>query len=167
MSTSQIVGRTWVFGDSVDTDVMFPGRALRLPPEEAVPLLFSSLRPSWSEAVEPGDIVVGGEQFGIGSARPVGTLLRLVGVSAVVASSMSSLFQRNCINAGVIAFPVPKVSEICQEGERLQLDIAAGRAANLTTGAETSFAAIPDFVRTIIDNGGVISRLQKEGYLLE
>jgi 3-isopropylmalate/(R)-2-methylmalate dehydratase small subunit len=165
MSIPPLKGRVWVFGDMVDTDNMFPGRGLRLPPEEAAQLLFDGMRPGWANQVSPGDIIVGGAHFGMGSARPVGTLLRLVGVAAVVASSMSSIFQRNCVNAGLLAVPVPGVAAFCREGDILEIDAEVGVVRNITDGSELEFAPIPAFVSEIVASGGIISQLTRGGYL--
>jgi 3-isopropylmalate/(R)-2-methylmalate dehydratase small subunit len=167
VSTDTVRGRVWRFGDDIDTDVMFPGKALRLAPEEAKKLLFDAIRPSWSSQVRPGDIVVGGTNFGMGSARPVGTLLRLIGIEVVIAASMSSLFQRNCINAGLLAFPAPEVAEICRDGDQIELQMGEGRARNTTTGAEATFNVLPGFIREIVDNGGVLANLKTAGYFDE
>ena len=165
MSIPPLKGRVWVFGDKVDTDSMFPGRGLRLPPEEAAQLLMDGIRPGWASQVSPGDVIVGGEQFGMGSARPVGTLLRLVGIGAVMASSMSSIFQRNCINAGLLAVPVPGVDTFCHEGDILDIDAEGGVMRNLTVGTELEFAPIPAFVSEIVTSGGIVAQLTKGGYL--
>ncbi len=158
-------GRVWKFGDDVETDVMYPGKALRLAPAEACPLLFDAVRPGWSSLVDEGDVVVGGRNFGIGSARPVGVLLAMVGIRAVLAESMSSLFQRNCINAGLFAAAVPGIASTCDEGDRLEVDLDRSRATNVTTGATTDLPVLPPFVRRIVDQHGVLDQLRHDGYL--
>jgi 3-isopropylmalate/(R)-2-methylmalate dehydratase small subunit len=115
-------GRAWCFGDAVDTDVMLPGHALRLPLDEAAQSAFEAVRPGWAATVGPGDVVIGGHDFGTGSARPAGAMLRLLGVRAVLAESMSSLFQRNAVNAGLLALAVPGVAAEIRDGERIELD---------------------------------------------
>ena len=69
-----IEGRAWVFGDSVDTDNMYPGFAMKLPVGEAAKHVFYDLRPGWTDEVQAGDIVIAGKNFGIGSSRPVAQL---------------------------------------------------------------------------------------------
>lgn len=162
---SEVRGRAWVFGDQIDTDLMFPGAALRLAVPEASALLFDAIRPGWSALVEPGDIVVGGRSFGVGSARPVASLLRHIGIGAVVAASMSSLFQRNCFNAGLAAVVLPDVGDLCREGDIVAVDLAAGAFANETTGASARVPALPRMVLDLIDAGGVREMLRRDGYL--
>jgi 3-isopropylmalate/(R)-2-methylmalate dehydratase small subunit len=161
-----ITGRTWIFGDRVDTDVMFPGFALRLPTADAVTHLFAGVRPGWSEQVQPGDVVIGGQSFGMGSARPVATLLRRLGIRGVLADSLSSLFQRNCVNEGLYAATVPGISVLCDEGTIVTVDTNAGRATN-ERGESLDFAPLPPFVEAIVDAGGVVDALRRDGYLPE
>lgn len=161
----RLVGRAWVFGDQVDTDVMFPGDALRLPVAEASTRLFEPIRPGWADLVVPGDVVVGGRSFGIGSARPVAALLRHLGVAAVLAETMSSLFQRNCVNAGLPALAVPGIAAACAEGDELHLDLVEGVVTIGRTGGRLRFPPLPAPVAALVEAGGVRAMLRAEGYL--
>src|SRR4030081_1301238 len=105
-----IEGRVWLFGDSVDTDNMYPGFAMRLPVEEAAKHVFYDLRPGWTDEVKPGDVVIAGKNFGIGSSRPVAQLFKQLGVAALVAEEFNSLFLRNSINFGLPAVTIPGVT---------------------------------------------------------
>ena len=107
-----ITGRVWVFGDSVDTDAMYPAFAMKLDVPEASKHVFYQLRPGWTDLLEPGDIVIAGKNFGVGSSRPVAALFRHLGVAALVAEEFNSLFFRNAINAGLPRSPCP-VSPRC------------------------------------------------------
>jgi len=99
----QISGRAWLFGDSIDTDAMYPGFAMKLPIPEAAQHVFYDLRPGWTQQVRSGVIVVAGKNFGIGSSRPVARLMRHLGVAALIAEEFNSLFLRNAINNGLPA----------------------------------------------------------------
>jgi 3-isopropylmalate/(R)-2-methylmalate dehydratase small subunit len=160
----RLTGRAWSFGDNIDTDVMFPGHALRLPIDEASRHLFEAVRPSWSSEVRPGDIVVAGTGLGAGSARPVAALLRHVGVGAVLAESMASLFQRNCINGGLFAAAVPGIAA-CRDGDRLLIDSERGTVVNETTSVTLSLPAVPRLLLELVEAGGVVARLRAQGYL--
>jgi 3-isopropylmalate/(R)-2-methylmalate dehydratase small subunit len=162
---TDLTGRVWLFGDYIDTDVMFPGAALKLPVAEASACLFQALRPGWPALVEPGDIVVGGRSFGAGSARPVASLLRHVGVAAVLAESMSSLFQRNCVNAGLLAIPSPGITDLCVEGDRISLDLDGGKVVNERSGAVLDVPVLPPMMKALVDAGGVLDLLRRDGYL--
>jgi 3-isopropylmalate/(R)-2-methylmalate dehydratase small subunit len=158
-------GRVWKFGDSVDTDVMLPGKALRLSPREGSRYLFDAVRgENWAGQVRAGDLVVGGEHFGAGSARPVAIPLRLIGVGALLAESMPSLFQRNCVNAGLLALAVPGIAGLCDEGDELEIDTDAATVRNLTSDAVTGFAPMPQFVTEIVEAGGLVAQLERAGY---
>jgi 3-isopropylmalate/(R)-2-methylmalate dehydratase small subunit len=158
-------GRAWVFGDSIDTDVMMPGRALRLSPEEGLRYLFDAIRgEGWADEVREGDVLVGGHHFGAGSARPVANLLRAAGVGAIVAESMPSLFQRNCVNAGLLAVTAAGVTALVREGEEIEIDTEAGTARNLGSDRSVAIVPMPAFVTGIVEAGGVIAQLEAAGY---
>src|SRR5712671_6968604 len=112
-----IEGRAWVFGDSVDTDNMYPGFAMKLPVEEAARHVFYDLRPGWSDEVQRGDIVVAGRNFGIGSSRPVAQLFLQLGVAALIADEFNSLFLRNSINFGLPALTVAGATGLLHDGD--------------------------------------------------
>lgn len=156
-------GRAWCFGDDVDTDVMLPGSALRLPPEEGVAHMFGAVRPGFAALVQPGDVLVGGRSFGTGSARPVAALVGRIGVRAMFAESMASLFQRNAVNAGLLAVAVPGVTALVADGDPVRVE--PGRLTNLRTGAELALPRLPPLLTSIIDAGGLIPQLRRDGYL--
>ncbi|HEY4428950.1 MAG TPA: 3-isopropylmalate dehydratase [Solirubrobacteraceae bacterium] len=160
-----IEGRVWVFGDSVDTDNMYPGFAMKLPIEEAAGHVFYDLRPGWTEQVAEGDIVVAGKNFGIGSSRPVALLFRQLGVAALVADEFNSLFLRNSINFGLPAIQIPGVSEALHDEDRVRLDIRRATIERIGDGKRLQGAPLPDFVLDILIQGGLLPKLAAEGYL--
>lgn len=160
-----IAGRALVFGDDVDTDVMMPGKALRVPVVDARRMLFESIRPNFADEIREGDMVVGGLRFGTGSARPVAMHLRALGVRAIVADSMSSLFQRNAINAGVLAVVVPGASAAITEGSVIEIDALNGTIAVPDRDEPLTFTPLPRLAMEIVDAGGVIDQLVAGGYL--
>ena len=159
----ELTGRAWVFGDSIDTDAMYPGFAMKLPVPEAARHVFYDLRPGWVAEVRPGDIVVAGRNFGIGSSRPVAALMRHLGVAALVAEEFNSLFLRNAINNGLPAMTVPGVRDLVSEGEEITINIADGWLAVGDRRIEA--APLPQMVLDILDAGGLLSRLAADGYL--
>ncbi|MER5671882.1 3-isopropylmalate dehydratase [Pseudonocardia alni] len=158
-----LTGRTWVVGDSVDTDALYPGFAMRLPVPEAATHVLYDLRPGWSEQVRPGDILVAGRNFGIGSSRQVAALLRHLGITALVAEDFNSLFHRNAVNHGLPAVTVPGVRDLVTEGDTITLDLEAGLLRNGDT--EVSFSPVPPMMLEIIDAGGLLPRLVASGHL--
>jgi 3-isopropylmalate/(R)-2-methylmalate dehydratase small subunit len=159
----QITGRAWVFGDSIDTDAMYPGFAMKLPVPEAARHVFYALRPGWTEQVRPGDIVVAGRNFGIGSSRPVAALMHHLGVAALVAEEFNSLFLRNAINNGLPALTVPGVRGIVREGDQVTIQLAEGWLED--AGKRVQTAPMPRMVLDILDAGGLLPRLTADGYL--
>jgi 3-isopropylmalate/(R)-2-methylmalate dehydratase small subunit len=160
-----IEGRAWVFGDDVNTDDMYPGFAMRLPVSQAAQLMFNASRPDWPSLVRPGDIVVGGRNFGLGSSRPVAELFKELKVGALVAERFNSLFYRNCINYGLPALTLGDVRAYVAEGDRLQLDIGQARLTNTRTGAEYQASPLPAFLQAILAAGGLVPQLTTAGLI--
>lgn len=159
----EITGRAWVVGDSIDTDAMYPGFAMKLPVAEAARHVFYDLRPGWTDLVRPGDIVVAGANFGVGSSRPVAALLRHLGVAALVAEEFNSLFYRNAINNGLPALAVPGARRVVREGEPVTMQLAEGWLE--AGGHRVPAAPLPRMVLDILDAGGLLPRLAADGYL--
>lgn len=164
-SPLQVRGRAWVFGDEINTDDMYPGFAMKLPVPEAARYMFDATRPGWPELVEPGDIVVAGRNFGLGSSRPCAELFTHLGVSCLVAEQYNSLFHRNALNYGLPALTVPDARSLITEGDVLAIDAAAGLVRNETRGTEHGVDPLPAFIVELIDGGGLINRLEAGGFL--
>jgi 3-isopropylmalate/(R)-2-methylmalate dehydratase small subunit len=158
-------GTVWVFGDSLDTDAMYPGFAIKMDPAEAAKHVFYDVRPGWTDEVSAGDIVVAGKNFGIGSSRPVSALFIELGVAGLVAEEFNSLFFRNAINAGLPAMTLPDATSIFRDGDVGAFDLGGGAWHNETTGASGTVAKLPDMMLDIIATGGVMKRLVVQGYL--
>jgi 3-isopropylmalate/(R)-2-methylmalate dehydratase small subunit len=160
-----LTGKVWVFGDSLDTDAMYPGFAIRMQPPEAAKHVFYEVRPGWTDLVSAGDIVVAGKNFGIGSSRPVSALFIELGIAGLVAEEFNSLFFRNAVNAGLPAMTLPDATSIFHDGDIGAFDLADGTWRNETTGASGTVAKLPEMILDIIASGGVMKRLVAQGYL--
>ena len=160
-----ITGRVWVFGDSLNTDAMYPAYAMKMDIPEAAKHVFHEVRPGWTDEVRPGDIVLAGRNFGVGSSRPVASLFRHLGVAALIAEEFNSLFLRNAINAGLPALTVPGAATLFSDGDTGTVDFATGAYRNDTTGVAGTVPALPDLVLEILASGGVLARLADQGYL--
>jgi 3-isopropylmalate/(R)-2-methylmalate dehydratase small subunit len=158
-------GRVWLFGDDINTDLIFPNRAFRLPLAEQYKLVFSANRPGWVETVKPGDLIIAGENFGMGSGRPVGRLLRECGIAGLVAESVNGLALRNSIAFGFPALTAPGVSRMFAEGERARVDFASGEIANLDRGTSMQANGLAQLFQDLIGAGGSIQMLIKEGWI--
>src|SRR5262249_27329999 len=122
-SRHMIAGRVWKFGDNINTDLMLPGPLLLATDEEQRRAVFSANRPDWVDQVRPGDIIVGGLNYGMGSSRPAARSLRNCGVAALVAESINGLFFRNAVNYGLLALECPGISTACEEGQELEISV--------------------------------------------
>jgi len=157
-------GKAWVFGDDISTDLIAPGRLFHLRsnlPELAKHVL-EDADPEFASKVEPGDFVVGGSNFGLGSSREhAPTIIKLAGVSAVIAKSFARIFFRNAINVGLPAIQCD-TSNI-SAGDRLEVDLGAGVVKNLTKKFTLTFPPLPPAMRTILDDGGLVAHIKKHG----
>lgn len=161
IATSVLAGRAWVFGDRVDTDLLAPGYAIRKPIEELAKHCLEAVRPEFSRDVARGDILVGGDGFGIGSSREqAAQALRYLGVSVVIAKSVARIFYRNAFNLGLPVMIVPDAGQIA-DGARLEVDLTAGVVRDTTAGRELRGEAVPDFLLGIVADGGLIPNLHK------
>ena len=159
-------GRAWKFGDGISTDHIAPGRLLHLRsnlPELAKHVL-EDAREDFAPNVQPGDFVVGGRNFGQGSSREhAPTIIKLAGVGAVLAKSFARIFFRNCINVGLA--PIVCDTDPIDEGDELEVDVAAGEVRDLTKGVTLKFAALPPVMRAILDAGGLVPYVKAHGDL--
>ena len=160
-----IKGKVWIFGDEINTDLMFPHAAFRLPVEEQLKLVFSDNRPGWVELVSPGDIIIAGKNFGTGSSRPGALQLRRLGLSCVVADSFNGLFFRNCFGYGFTALQCPGAASMFEEGDTAVIDLLEGSVANERTGETLLGNPLSRTVVDIADAGGLEELLIKEGYM--
>ena len=154
-------GRAWVFGDGIDTDVLAPGFLMKLPPRELASHCLEAVDPAFAKQVQPGDVVVAGRNFGLGSSREQAAVsLKLLGVKAVLATSFARIFYRNALNLGLPALVFGQTGEI-SAGDRVSVDAAAGRVVNETTGKAYLVEPIPAHLMDIIEAGGLIAHLEQ------
>lgn len=162
MTEIRTEGRAWVYGDKVDTDLLAPGAYMKAPLEELARHCLEPIDPHFASAVKPGDVVVGGEAFGIGSSREqAAEALKHLGVGAVVAKSFARLFYRNAINLGLPVLACPDAGRIAK-GDVLEVDAATGEIVNETKGETYPGEPIPDFLREVIAAGGLMAHLEAE-----
>lgn len=148
-------GKAWAFRDNVDTDQIIPAEYLVTMDEKALARhAFEKTMPEFAQKVRRGDIVVAGRNFGCGSSREhAPRALMGAGVSCVVARSFARIFFRNSINIGL---PLVQADLSAKSGDVVRVDLESGTVVNETTGKSASFSAYPDFVKMLIDKGGLI-----------
>jgi 3-isopropylmalate/(R)-2-methylmalate dehydratase small subunit len=152
------VGKAWRYGDNVDTDVIIPARYLTTTdPGDLASHALEDLDPSFATQVEPGDVVVAGENFGCGSSREHAAIcLKAAGVSAVVAGSFARIFFRNAINTGLPIFESPEAVRDTSSGDEVEVDLERGVVVNVTKGREYQAEPLPEFVMDIVRAGGLV-----------
>ena len=156
-------GRVWKFGDDLNTDLIIPGKYLELTdPKEMAIHAMEGVDSNFAERVSPGDIVVGGRNFGCGSSREQAPLaLKYAGVGAVVAESHARIFYRNAINIGLPALECPGVTDAVYAGDILEIDTTRGVIENTSTGIQLRFTLLPVFIGKILNEGGLVAYLRK------
>src|SRR5512137_1978171 len=150
-------GKAFKFGDDISTDHIAPGRlaGLRSNLPELAKHVLEDADPTFAGRVKPGDFVVGGKNFGLGSSREHAPLvIKMSGVSAVLAKSFARIFFRNAINQGlpVLICDTDRIND----GDELEVDLGAATVRDLTNGAELTFGKIPEVMLKILDEGGLI-----------
>ncbi len=153
-------GRVHRYGDHVNTDVIIPARYLNTSDaKELAAHCMEDIDPEFVNRVEPGDIIVGGEDFGCGSSREQAPLaIKTCGVSCVIAASFARIFFRNSINIGLPVLVCAEASAEAAAGDEL----ASGRIENLTQGRTYQAEPFPEFLQQIIAAGGLVAHVKKK-----
>ena len=157
-------GRAWAFGDNISTDQIIPGRFFHLRSDlnELAKHVFADIAPGFHQKAQKGDIIIGGQNFGLGSSREHAPIvIKLAGISAVVAKSFARIFYRNAINVGLAAI-ICDVDGIDQ-GEELELQVNGGLLVDRTKGLEKRFSPLPSIMQEILNQGGLVDYIKKQG----
>jgi 3-isopropylmalate/(R)-2-methylmalate dehydratase small subunit len=157
-------GRAFKFGDNISTDNIVPGRLahLRSNLPELAKHVMEDADPTFAARVKSGDFIVGGSNFGLGSSREHAPLvIKMAGVSAVLAKSVARIFFRNAINLGlpVLICDTDKIND----GDIIEVDLTVGTVRDITNGNQLAFGKIPEVMLHILDEGGIIPYIQKHG----
>lgn len=157
-----IRGRVWRFGDDVNTDLIQPGKYLELTdPIEMAKHAMEGADPEFVKKAKPGDIIVGGRNFGCGSSRENAPLaLKYAGIGAVVAESFARIFYRNAINIGLAALECPGISKTVKAGDILEVFMGGGVVNDVTSGAQLKFIPMPGFMLEIFSAGGLVEYMK-------
>jgi 3-isopropylmalate/(R)-2-methylmalate dehydratase small subunit len=160
-----VSGRVWIFGDDINTDLMLPGPLLAASPEQQVRAVFSANRPGWVDLVQPGDIIIGGRNFGTGSSRPAARSLRNLGLGALVAESINGLFFRNAVSFGFLAITCPGVAAAFEEGQTADISLADRSVRNRDTGTVLHAKPVPETLLALMTGGGIYPVLEERGLI--
>ena len=162
MAAPVLRGKAWVFGDEINTDTMAPGIYFKEPMEIMAQHCLEAVDPDFAPNVEPGDILVGGNNFGVGSAREQAAMaFRHLGVGAILATSFSRIFYRNAINFGLPLLIFPAADEV-EAGQLLEVNAVEGVVTNATTGKTYQVEGIPPHLMEMINIGGLMPWLKQK-----
>lgn len=156
-------GTVHKYGDNIDTDVIIPARYLLS--DDAGVLAkhcMEDIDEGFISRVKPGDVMVGGENFGCGSSREHAPLaLKGSGISCVIAASFARIFYRNAINIGLPIFECPAAAEAIENGDTVSINPSSGEILDKTTGKAFYAAPFPEEIQKIIDAGGLLESISE------
>ena len=154
-----LTGAVHKYGDHIDTDVIIPARELNDPSlQNLARHCMEDIDPDFVKRVKPGDIVVGGLNFGCGSSREHAPMaLKAAGISCVVAENFARIFFRNSINIGLPLLECPEAAKAVRGGDILEIDLNTGEIKNKALGETYRAVAFPEFMQQIIEAGGLIA----------
>jgi 3-isopropylmalate/(R)-2-methylmalate dehydratase small subunit len=168
-----VCGRIWKLPENVDTDALAPGAYMQFGIDVIAKHCLKRLRPEFASEVRPGDVIVAGEGFGIGSSREqAAAVLRHLGVAAVLAPSFGGLYFRNAFNLGLLALVCQEADQI-QEGDALTLSPSKAKAiltrskmsslenAPSAQAINLALQETPAFLLDMVQAGGLIESLKR------
>ncbi|MCR4568042.1 MAG: 3-isopropylmalate dehydratase small subunit [Pseudobutyrivibrio sp.] len=155
------MGKVFKFHKDVDTDQIIASQYLLFPTIDEMKVhTFESLNSEFASQVKPGDFVVADENFGCGSSREQApSVLKALGVKAVIAKSFARIFYRNSINIGMPVIVSKELYDVVKDGDDMELDLLSGKI--LANGKEYSCTKLPAKMQEILDQGGLIASLNK------
>jgi 3-isopropylmalate/(R)-2-methylmalate dehydratase small subunit len=164
VSGTELKGIAFKFGDNISTDLIIPGRYthLRSNLPELAKHVMEDADKNFATKVKQGDFIVAGKNFGLGSSREHAPLvIKMAGVSAILAKSVARIFFRNAINQGlpVLICDTDKIDE----GDAIGVNLPAGIITNYTKGIQLTFGKIPPVMLDILAEGRLISYINKHG----
>ena len=157
-------GRVWKFGDNIDTDAIIPARYLNTSdPAELAKHCMEDADPTFMSKMKPGDIIVGGENFGCGSSREHAPIaIKAAGISCVVAKSFARIFYRNSFNMGLPIFESGELADAIAEGDEIEIDSATGVITLSGSGRTFNISPIPPFMEKLIADGGLMKHIARK-----
>ena len=159
MSNTAAKHRVWRLGSDIDTDVLAPGHAMKHGIDKIATYCLESVRSEFASQVRPGDVIVAGANFGIGSSREqAASVLVKLGVAAVIAPSFSGLYFRNAFNVGLLLLTCAEAAQL-QEADQITVDT---KNLIITTGTGKTLVCdpIPEFLLAMVRSGGLMNQLR-------
>ena len=159
-----IKGKVWKYGDDVNTDVIFPGKYTYTIKERAdmAKVACEDLDIEITKNAKHGDIIVGGKNWGCGSSREQAvSCIKERGIAVIIAKSFARIYYRNCFNEGLAIIICPEAVDSINAGEEVEVDFETG-VITTAGGKKIDFPPYPDFVKGLIEDGGLIPHVKKE-----
>lgn len=156
------MGKAWTFGENLNTDEIIPGRFnITIDPLELAKNVFCEIKPEYAKSVRPGDVIVGGQNFGCGSSREHAPIaIKGSRAKCVVAASFARIFFRNAVNIGLPILECPEAAADISEGDDVEVNLVGGEIVNHATGRRFQSMPLPDFVLRIAESGGIVNFLR-------
>jgi len=156
-------GRVWKFGDNIDTDAIIPARCLNTSDPKALAAhCMEDADPDFVKKITPGDIIVGGENFGCGSSREHAPIaIKAAGISCVVAKGFARIFYRNSFNMGLPIFESAELWDQVSDGAEIEVDGYQGLIRIPGVDAALYVSPVPPFMQALIAAGGLMNHIAK------
>lgn len=156
------IGKVHQYGDNIDTDVIIPARCLNISDRrELATHCMEDIDRDFVKKVKPGDIIVGGFNFGCGSSREHAPMvIKENGVSCVIAKTFARIFYRNSINIGLPILECEEASNAIENGDKVEIDFDTGIITNLSKNETYSAIPFPAFIKEIIDANGLLNAIK-------
>ncbi|RAX56294.1 3-isopropylmalate dehydratase small subunit [Helicobacter sp. 10-6591] len=160
----QVRGKALVYGDNVDTDVIIPARYLNTADHKELAMhCMEDIDKDFVKKVQPGDIMVGGWNFGCGSSREHAPIaIKASGISCIIAKSFARIFYRNAINIGLAIIESEEIADSISSDDEIEIDFDSGIIKNLHTQKNFSTTPFPPFIQEIINANGYLNWIAKD-----
>ena len=159
------MGRLWLFEETINTDVLAPGFYMKSPIDELSKHCLEAIRPEFASNVRKGDVILAGENMGVGSSREqAAEVLKFLGVSCIIAKSFAGIFYRNSINLGLPVFTLPSEPSLPKQfvdGSFVNFDFDSTTLNLKQPSLQVKLDPLPKFLRELITDGGLVSHLEK------
>lgn len=159
------MGRLWLFEETINTDVLAPGFYMKSPLDELSKHCLEAIRPEFASNVRKGDVILAGENMGVGSSREqAAEVLKFLGVSCIIAKSFAGIFYRNAINLGLPVFTLPSEPSLPKQfvdGSFVNFDFDSSTLTLEKPNLQIKLDPLPMFLRELITDGGLVSHLEK------
>ena len=159
------MGRLWLFEETINTDVLAPGFYMKSPLDELSKHCLEAIRPEFASNVKNGDVIIAGENMGVGSSREqAAEVLKFLGVSCIIAKSFAGIFYRNAINLGLPVFTLPSEPSLPKQfvdGSFVNFDFDSATLNLEQSSLQVKLDPLPKFLQELITDGGLVSHLEK------